>query len=213
VFGVAAGVVGYPMGMEHRDRPDLPEQLDRPYGDQEEEYLVVEPEGPEHEGAEPTGDTVTDEERAAAAEARAIGGVPADDETTSPDDEWHRRDPAFTPVEEAGGGQAEGFEQSEALLVEHASSPPDADLTADAFDLDDPGTDVDPDAEADVAIERSQNERDDAGVIAGDQPDEEARRASGEPGEGDEVHSSEVTSDPDEGPDDPGRGPGITWER
>jgi hypothetical protein len=51
------------------------------------------------------------------------------------------------------------------------------------------------------------------GVIAQEQPEEEARRATGEPGQGDEVHSTEVTSDPDEGPDDPGRGPGITWER
>lgn len=72
------------------------------------------------------------------------------------------------------GGQAEGLEQSEELLIEHASMPPDADRTADAFDLDDPGTDVDP---------------------------------------ADEVHSTEVVSDPGAGPDDPGQGPGITWER
>jgi hypothetical protein len=199
--------------MESPDRPDVPEQLDRPYGDQDDDYLVVDPEGPKAESGEPTGDLVTDEERAAAAEARAIGGTPADDDPESPDYEWHGRDPAFAPVEEAGGGQAEGFEQAEALLIEHAGVPPDADLTADAFDLDDPGTDVDPDAASDVAIELSQLDRDDEGVIAQEQPDEEARRATGEPGEGDEVHSSEVTSDPDEGPDDPGKGPGITWER
>ena len=199
--------------MERPNRPDIPEQLDRPYGDQENEYLVIEPEGPEHEGGEPTGDIVTDEERAAAAEARAIGGTPADDDAPYPDEEWHGHDPAFVAVEEAGGGEAEGFELSEALLIEHAGSPPDADLTADAFDLDDPGTDVDPDAEADVAIELSELERDDAGVLARDQPDEEARRATGESGEADEVHSSEVVADPDAGPDDPGQGPGISWER
>jgi hypothetical protein len=206
-------VAGTLRDMEHPDRPDVPEQLDRPYGDQEDDYLVIEPEGPEPEGGEPTGDIVTDEERAAAAEARAIGGAPADDDTDSPDEDWHGHDPAFQAVEEAGGGQAEGFEQSEALLIEHAGVPPDADRTADAFDLDDPGTDVDPDAEADVDIELSELERDDAGVLAQDQPDEEARRATGKPGEGDEIHSTEVTSDPDEGPDDPGQGPGITWER
>jgi hypothetical protein len=199
--------------MEREDRPDLPEQLDRPYGDQENDYLVIRPEGDGPEGGQPTGDLVEDEERAAAAEARAIGGTPADDAIDSPDEDWHGRDPAFQAVEEAGGGQAEGFEQSEGLLIEHASLAPDADLTADAFDLDDPGTDVDPDAEADVAIDLSQIERDDEGVLAGEQPDEEARRASGEAGEGDEVHSSEVTADPDAGPDDPGQGPGIAWER
>jgi hypothetical protein len=174
--------------MERNDRPDVPEQLDRPYGDQENEYLVIEPEGPPHEGGEPTGDLVEDEERAAAAEARAIGGTPIDDVTESPDDDWHHGDPAFRAVEEAGGGQAEGFEQAEELLIEHAGVPPDADLTADAFDLDDPGTDVDPDAAADVEIELGELERDDAGVLADAQPDEEARRASGEPGEADDVH-------------------------
>jgi hypothetical protein len=199
--------------MERPDRPDLPEQLDRPYGDQENEYLVVEPEGPEPESGEPTGDLVADEEQAAAAEAAAIGGRPVDDETPSPDDDWHGRDPAFEAVEQAGGGQAEGFEQSEALLIDHAGVPPDADVTVDAFDLDDPGTDVDPDAESDVEIELSQVERDDAGVLAQEQPDEEARRATGEPGEADEPRSTEVTRDPEAGPDDPGEGPGIPWER
>lgn len=196
--------------MEHNDRPDLPEQLDRPYGDQEDDYLVIEPEGQEPEGGEPTGDLVEDEERAAAAEARAIGGTPADDTTGSPDDDWHGGDPAFQAVEEGGGGQAEGFEQSEALLIEHAGTPPDADRTADAFDLDDSGTDVDPDAEADVAVDLEELHRDDEGVLAGGQPDEEARRATGEAGEADEVHSSEQASDPEAGPDDPGQGPGIT---
>jgi hypothetical protein len=30
-------------------------------------------------------------------------------------------DPAGAPVEEAGGGESEGFEQAEELLIEHAS--------------------------------------------------------------------------------------------
>jgi len=34
-------------------------------------------------------------------------------------------DPAMVPVIEAGGGVAEGFEQAEALLVDHASVGPD----------------------------------------------------------------------------------------
>ncbi len=191
----------------------MAEQLDRPYGDQEDEYVVLDPEPAEAEGGQPTGDLVTDEERAAAAEARAVGGTPVDDETDSPDSDDQGHDPAFDPVEEAGGGQAEGFEQSEAVLVEHAGTPPDADRTADAFDLEDPGTDVDPDAEEDLAKDFSDLDRDDDGTLAQQRPDEEARRAGGEPGEGDEVHSTEVTSDPEAGPDDPGQGPGITWER
>jgi hypothetical protein len=52
-----------------------------------------------------------EQERQAAREAAAIGGdgVPADE------------DPAMAPVREAGGGEAEGFEQAEELLIEHAS--------------------------------------------------------------------------------------------
>jgi hypothetical protein len=45
----------------------------------------------------------------AAAEAGAIGG-------RAPEDE----DPARRPVEEAGGGESEGFEQAEEDLREHA---------------------------------------------------------------------------------------------
>jgi hypothetical protein len=51
------------------------------------------------------------EERAAAREAGAIGGVAGDEDL----------DPAQRPVREGGGGEAEGFEESEALLIEHAS--------------------------------------------------------------------------------------------
>lgn len=50
------------------------------------------------------------QEDAAAAEAAAIGGRPP-----SGADESRR------PVEEAGGGEGEGFEQAEELLIEHSS--------------------------------------------------------------------------------------------
>jgi hypothetical protein len=48
---------------------------------------------------------------AAAAEAAEIGGVAGDEDI----------DPAQRPVAEAGGGYAEGFEQAEEALIEHAS--------------------------------------------------------------------------------------------
>lgn len=48
---------------------------------------------------------------AAAAEAARIGGVAGDEDL----------DPAERPVIEAGGGYAEGFEEAEEALIEHAS--------------------------------------------------------------------------------------------
>jgi hypothetical protein len=51
------------------------------------------------------------EVEAAAAEAARIGGVAGDEQL----------DPAERPVVEAGGGEAEGFEQAESALIEHAS--------------------------------------------------------------------------------------------
>jgi hypothetical protein len=51
------------------------------------------------------------EVEAARAEAAAIGGVAGDENL----------DPAERPVLEGGGGVAEGFEQAEDALVEHAS--------------------------------------------------------------------------------------------
>jgi hypothetical protein len=61
------------------------------------------------------GEPYEDEERheaeLAASEAAHIGGG----------DGSPPRDPARAPVDEAGGGEAEGFEGSEQLLVEHAS--------------------------------------------------------------------------------------------
>lgn len=54
---------------------------------------------------------VEQEARAAAREAGAIGGVAGDEDL----------DPEQRPVREGGGGEAEGFEESEALLIEHAT--------------------------------------------------------------------------------------------
>jgi hypothetical protein len=48
---------------------------------------------------------------AAAAEASQIGGVAGDED----------RDPALRPVVEGGGGEAEGFEEAEEALIEHAT--------------------------------------------------------------------------------------------
>jgi hypothetical protein len=47
----------------------------------------------------------------AAREAAQIGGLAGDEDL----------DPAQRPVSEAGGGEAEGFEQAEAALIDHAS--------------------------------------------------------------------------------------------
>jgi hypothetical protein len=47
----------------------------------------------------------------AAREAAAIGGRGGSEE----------RDPALRPVSEAGGGEAEGFEDAERALIDHAS--------------------------------------------------------------------------------------------
>src|SRR5205085_5532169 len=52
------------------------------------------------------------EAEAAAAEAARIGGAGR---------QRGDGDPAWAPVEEAGGGEAEGFEQAEQALIEHAS--------------------------------------------------------------------------------------------
>ena len=43
--------------------------------------------------------------------------------------------------------------------------------------------------------------------------EEESERSTASYGEGDELSTTEVTSDPGEGPDDPGQGPGIAADR
>jgi len=69
-------------------------------------------------------DFIRREEAAAADEARHIGGNPGQEPMdASPDRFEHRGDPAFQAVEEGGGGEAEGFEEAEALLEERATNP------------------------------------------------------------------------------------------
>ena len=60
---------------------------------------------------EPQDVTLDEQADAAAAEAGAIGGDPGNES----------EDPAMQPVEEAGGGVQEGFEQAEDELIENAS--------------------------------------------------------------------------------------------
>ena len=112
-------------------------------------------------------DLVREEEEAAASEAASIGGTAGDEDL----------DPAERPVREAGGGEAEGFEQAEADLIDHA--------------------------------EYTSGE----GTPRLDQFGTERERDPGIYGEPDEEHVTEVTSDPREGPEDPGAGPGIAHDR
>jgi hypothetical protein len=60
----------------------------------------------------PDDDLIREEEAAAADAARRIGGRAGDEDDFSPE---------MRPVYEAGGGDAEGFEQAESDLVENAS--------------------------------------------------------------------------------------------
>jgi len=132
------------------------ESLDRPYGDDETDYVTVDPE-------------LTGRED----EPRDAGPSP----TIDGDD--HARDPAFQAVEEAGGGVSEGFEIAEGQLIDNIEGAPDADRTLDGFDPDD---DVDEDVADDVA--RTIEEHDPGDAYA--QPrDEEARRSTAEYGEAD----------------------------
>jgi len=163
------------------------ESLDRPYGDDEQDYRVVEP--------EPTADV---------GDADPGGPEP----TVDVDD--HARDPAFQAVIEGGGGVAEGFETAEGQLVENIENAPPADLTADAFDPEDPGTDVDEDAADDVA--RTLDEHD-PGDSAAAPSDGEPPRSTAVYGEPDQVDVTEVVRDPEEDADDPGTGPGVAFDR
>jgi hypothetical protein len=80
-------------------------------------------------------DVVREEEEAAAAEARAIGGRTGDDPLEADPDRFDgERDEAFRAVEEGGGGEAEGFEQAEALLIDHATEWQQPTPQADAED-------------------------------------------------------------------------------
>ena len=65
----------------------------------------------------PGPDRAREEADRAAAEAAAIGGRPS----SEPPPAGEAQDAAERPLAEAGQGEAEGFEQAEAELVEHAS--------------------------------------------------------------------------------------------
>jgi hypothetical protein len=65
---------------------------------------------------------VDQETAAAAAEAARIGGRPP---------RGDRPDPALAPVYQAGGGEAEGFEQAEERLIDNAEHGDD--LTPDPY--------------------------------------------------------------------------------
>ena len=107
-------------------------------------------------------DIVAEEEAAAAAEAGAIGGEMPRDELDM--------DPEMRPVYEAGGGDAEGFEQAEEMLIRNATHD-----EGGGKPLEDAFT---PEAEAD----RSTAEYGEAdGVHATAQQDDDEGRASGTP--------------------------------
>ena len=71
-----------------------------------------------HDDSEDEPDFATREEWAAAAEARAIGGM---NPAVGGADPGEAADEAMRPVYEAGGGEAEGFELAERDLVRNAS--------------------------------------------------------------------------------------------
>jgi hypothetical protein len=149
------------------------ESLDRPYGDDETDYVTVDPE----------------EHAEAAEQPESVHTIDGDD---------HATDPAFKAVEEAGGGVSEGFEMAEGELVDNIEGAPPADRTLDGFDLDSPDTDVDEDVADDVA--KTIDDHDHGDAIA-EPRDEEAGSAGATYGEADEVEVSEVVRDPDAGDD------------
>ncbi len=201
------------------------ESLDRPYGDDEQDYTTVNPE-PESPVAEPgAGDGADAETARAGSEAARVGSEPNPLEPGRPgekpaggvppttDDDRKLDDPAFQAVEEAGGGVQEGFESAEGALVENVENAPEADRTADGFDREDPGTAVDEDVEGQVGKTLDDADPGDAGAAPRDR---EALRSTAEYGEADELDTTEVVRDPGEEAehgDDPGRGPGIAFDR
>jgi hypothetical protein len=201
------------------------ESLDRPYGDDEQDYTTVNPE-PEPSTSPPpqTRDFTERETEMAAEEARRIGRFENPQEPPPPggtdpdkgydppswDEDARRPDPAWVPLQQAGEGLSEGFEVAEGQLIDNIAGAPDADRTPDGFDLADPGTDVDEDVAGDVQKTLDDFEPSDAPAVPAD---EEARKASGRYGEADEEDITEVVRDPNEGPDDPGAGPGVAFDR
>jgi hypothetical protein len=62
----------------------------------------------------PEANSEREQEEAAAAEAARIGGSPTSEDSDSVNE-------AQRPLQEAGQGESEGFEQAERELIEHAS--------------------------------------------------------------------------------------------
>jgi hypothetical protein len=93
-------------------------------------------------------DVVDEEERRAAEEAAHIGGTPTYDVDLEEVDEADRA------VIEGGGGESEGFELAEELLVEHASHADEGSTTEILHDADTRAEeqDGDPYGEADSEI-------------------------------------------------------------
>ncbi len=117
----------------------------------------------EDEGRPPERDedsTAEEEAAAAAKEAGEIGGPGGNEDA----------DPAERPVAEGGGGQAEGFEEAESDLVEHASHGDPA---------------PDPSAEEQISREEPHPEGGDDARAGADRNVERAH------GAGDRVHSTE----------------------
>ncbi|MBA3264560.1 MAG: hypothetical protein H0T69_19250 [Thermoleophilaceae bacterium] len=121
---------------------------------------------------------VSEEEQAAAAEAASIGGARPDYDV---DDD--RRDESWRPLEEAGEGEAEGFELAERDLIEEASHGDERrSPEVDAFT---------PELESDKA-----------GVVYGEPDEVDPTEVVRDPRE-----------DEDEDEDDPGAGPGVAADR
>lgn len=79
-----------------------------------------------------------EQEEAAAEEARNIGGQPEEDLDYIERDSRPAgiSDEAWRAVEEGGGGEAEGFEEAEAELIERAENPHGPSPIKDAEGLD-----------------------------------------------------------------------------
>jgi hypothetical protein len=119
-------------------------------------------------------DLVEAEAAAAAAEAGAIGGPHLDDA---------HGDPAMEPVYEAGGGEAEGFEAAEDMLIENAShGDGHAEPMSDAF--------------------TPERESDEVTALGGEPDEEKVSEVVEDP-----------TENAEERAEDPGTGPGITHDR
>jgi hypothetical protein len=99
-----------------RDLTLDPERADEPHGIEYRESPFI------SEADERSDDPFVDEETVAAgAEAASLGGRVASDDD----------DPAMAPVRQAGGGEAEGFEESEEELIDNAEH---GDFAPDPYD-------------------------------------------------------------------------------